>query len=776
MKKLITLLFSIFCIFTSNKAIAQIELEAAPAYGQLFDVTYSETQEDVIYALTLTNHVVISTDAGVSWDILYSDAMDTYARLTTLRIINDGTTLSFNVRAEGTDYNKIVLFDIDTETVTQTFFPPNSDELDILIESYDVSSSNNDVALMHTTFSLLGAYTHEVFYTSNGGTDWTSIYFSDDNDNVAINNVRISPDDNDKLFLMRGGSTTRELGGLFISLDAGQTWENKIPGNTYSPIAFNPDNSDDILLGTSYGYDTHVENLYRSLDGGDTWAVVPITWTSMSTDHINTIKFNPNDSDEIIVLEENEIVLSSDNGATWENHVYTEIDPEAYYYGLNASYNPFTADEIIITTNFYPFLSTDGGLTLTKIENPFVNSTGTVAAYTSEDENHIYYGLRSGFIHRDLQTDIEEEVYLQSLTQGFGSAVKVFADPIVSGRIFTSNRALNTSYINVSSDHGATSQVVASSMFFLILEDVSTSVANPNISWMSTGLEVHKVDVTDMANIIDISVDVPELGEVISAVQVDSDNASTVFISQGTNFYKSTDDGATWTLSNTGLEDLEVGDHLILDIEQNPLDSNQFILSTTDGIYLSENKGDSWSSISSEFTENVAFSTINENTIVGVTHYSGGYNFPLPVAKAKIIISTDLGETWSEISPEMLNYPFTETSAFTFSDEGVSVYLGVQDLGLVTYDIDLMTLSVTSPEILSNNPISLYPNPTTTNFSIRSNSTVTAVAIYNMAGQEVKKVNNPNSNIDVSDLVTGVYLVKLKTSKGTVTKRLLKSN
>lgn len=774
MKKLTTLLFFIFCIFTSTKAVAQIELEGAKAYGQLFDVTYSETQEDVIYAATLTNHIVTSIDGGVSWDILYADPMDNYARLAGLKLINAGTTLSFNVRAEGTDYNKIVLFDLDTETITQTFYPPNYDELDILIESYDVSDSNNDVVLMHTTFSLFGAYTHEVFYTSNGGTDWTSVYFSVDNDNVAINNVSISPDDDEKLFLMRGGSTSRELGGLFVSEDAGLNWENKIPGNTYHSIAFNPDDSDDILLGTSYGYDTHVENLYRSLDGGDTWTIVPIDWTSMSSNNINKIEFNPANSDEIIVLEENELVISSDNGATWTNHVYTEIDPEAYYYGLTASYNPFTADEILITTNFYPFLTTDGGLTLTKLENPFVNSTGTVAAFTSADENHIYYGLRSGFIHKDLQTDIEDEVYLQSLTQGFGSAVRVFTDPVVSGRVFTSNRSLNTSYINVSSDHGANSQVVASSMFFLILEDVSTSIANSNISWMSTGLEVHKVDLTDMANIIDVSVVVPELGEVISAVQVDSENATTVFISQGVNFYKSTDDATTWTLSNTGLEDLEVGDHLILDIEQNPLNADQLLLSTTNGIYLSENKGDSWSSISSEFTENVAFSTINENTIVGVTHYSGGFNFPLPVAKAKIIISTDLGETWSEISPEMLSYPFTETSAFTFAEDEVSVYLNVQDLGLIKYNIDLMTLSVNS-EILKNNTVELYPNPTKNNFSVNTDDAIMAVTIYNIAGQEIKKVNNPNYNIDVSDLATGVYLIKVKTSKGTITKRLLKS-
>lgn len=756
------------------KVSAQLSFEADKAYGQLFDVTYSKTQQNVIYALTLTNHIVTSTDGGQTWRVLYADSMEDYAILKNLKLINNGTTLSFNVRAEGTYYNKVVLFDLATESVVKTFSPPNSYEFDILIESYDISETNNDVLLMHTTYTLDGAYTHKVFYTSNGGDEWSTVYYSVENDNVAINNVSISPDDDAKLFLMRGGSTSREIGGLFVSEDAGQTWENKIPGNTYAPIAFNPNDADDILLGTSYGYDTHVENLYRSSDGGDTWAIVPITWTTMSYDNINVITFNPNNSNEIIVLEENEIVVSTDNGATWTNHVYTEIDPEAYYYGLHASYNPFVANELLITTNFYPFLSTDGGVTLNKLENPFVNSSGTIAAYNSVEGSHLYYGLRSGFIHMDLNADASESFNLQSLTQGFGSAMKVFADPVVSGRVFTNSRSVNTSYISVSSEHGGDSRLVASSMFFLILEDVSTSVTNPDISWISTGLNLRKIDLSDMDNITEEVITVPQPGDMVNAVQVDSENPATLFITQGVHFYKSTDEGVTWTLSNEGLRDLGFGDHLILDIEQNPLNANQLLLASTNGIYLSEDKGDTWVLISNEFTSNVAFSTENDQTIVGVTHYSDGFNFPLPVAKAKIVVSTDLGSSWTEITPEMLRYPFTETSAFVFSEDLVSVYMGVQDLGLMKYDIDLMTLSVKSEQIAMDT-VGLYPNPTNDRFSIRSKETVQAVTIYTVTGQKVKHVINPAQDINVSDLVSGVYLINIKTNNRTFTKRLLKS-
>ncbi|MBU2928286.1 VPS10 domain-containing protein [Winogradskyella psychrotolerans] len=777
MKKQITLLLFFLSVIISTKATAQIEFEGAKAYGQLFDVTYSKTQENVIYAHTLTNHVVTSVDGGDTWDILYSDPLDNYATIKDLKLINDGAALSFNIKAEGTDYNKIVIFDLATTSITQTFSPPNSFEFDILIESYDISDANNDVVLMHTTYFFAGAYTHEVFYTSNGGLNWNVVYYSPINDHVVVNNVSISPSDDNKLFLMRGGSTTRELGGVFVSLDAGLTWENKIPGNTYSPIAFNPNNSDDIFVGTFYGYDTHVENLYRSLDGGDTWAIVPITWTSMSTNSIHDIQFNPTNTDEIIVLEENEIVVSSDNGTTWENHVYTDIDTEAYYYGLTASYNPFTADEILISANFYPFLTTDGGQTLSKLENPFFNSTGTVAAFSSAGDNHVYYGLRNGFIHKDLQTNIEDEIFLQSLNQGFGSPTGVFADPVVSGRVFTNVRGFNTSYVTVSSEYGLNAEIIASSSSFLIIEDVSNSIANPNISWVSTGLGLSKVDLTDMNNIIyeTIAVPEPELDQVVKAVQVDSENETTIFIAKGINFYKSVDDGATWITSNNGLESLAIDAHLILDIDQNPFNANQLVLATTNGVYLSENKGDTWVSVSLEFTDKIAFSSFNENAIVAVTHYSDGYEVPLPIAKAKIIISNDLGDTWNEISPETLNYPFTYTSAFLFAEDEVSVYLGTQDLGLIKYDIDISTLSVSS-ELPFNNTIKFYPNPTQNSFLVVGDDSIKAISIYSISGQEVKSVKNLSSEINVSDLAAGVYLVKVQTANSTITKRLIKSN
>jgi xyloglucan-specific exo-beta-1,4-glucanase len=163
---------------------------------------------------------------------------------------------------------------------------------------------------------------------------------------------------------------------------------------------------------------------------------------------------------------------------------------------------------------------------------------------------------------------------LQSLNQNSGSTAKVFADPVVAGRVFFDGSSFPDYYIFVSNDHGVDASLAKSAPFILNLTDVSTSVTNPNISWLSVGLDLFKIDLKDMGNIIDTFVPVPLVNELVRAVQVDREEGTNVYISQSSNFYKSSDEGATWEISTIGLEDLDSSNDRILDIEQNPLNPN----------------------------------------------------------------------------------------------------------------------------------------------------------------------------------------------------------
>ncbi|MDP5091700.1 MAG: Ig-like domain-containing protein, partial [Polaribacter sp.] len=72
--------------------------------------------------------------------------------------------------------------------------------------------------------------------------------------------------------------------------------------------------------------------------------------------------------------------------------------------------------------------------------------------------------------------------------------------------------------------------------------------------------------------------------------------------------------------------------------------------------------------------------------------------------------------------------------------------------------------------------ITLYPNPATNQVTIRSKSAeVIRVELYSTLGTLVKKVSNNKAPINIEEISSGLYLVKIYTEKGIVMKRFLKN-
>lgn len=107
---------------------------------------------------------------------------------------------------------------------------------------------------------------------------------------------------------------------------------------------------------------------------------------------------------------------------------------------------------------------------------------------------------------------------------------------------------------------------------------------------------------------------------------------------------------------------------------------------------------------------------------------------------------------------------------------------------IYTEDLSDMPLEVSfdivaaTQEILGNNdhtlasPLVVYPNPATTHISINASTPITEAHIYNMLGQEIKSIQgiDNNTQIDVSDLASGNYLVKVQAGEFTDTLKFIK--
>ncbi len=103
----------------------------------------------------------------------------------------------------------------------------------------------------------------------------------------------------------------------------------------------------------------------------------------------------------------------------------------------------------------------------------------------------------------------------------------------------------------------------------------------------------------------------------------------------------------------------------------------------------------------------------------------------------------------------------------TGGNTAANVYDG--QTGTTSYSF--ATLSTQKSELTG---VSLYPNPTNGNVSIKGVNDLQRVEVMNVNGQRVMSFNSNLETINVSSLNSGVYFVKLETAVATKTIKLIK--
>ncbi|WP_298397048.1 T9SS type A sorting domain-containing protein [Flavobacterium sp.] len=99
------------------------------------------------------------------------------------------------------------------------------------------------------------------------------------------------------------------------------------------------------------------------------------------------------------------------------------------------------------------------------------------------------------------------------------------------------------------------------------------------------------------------------------------------------------------------------------------------------------------------------------------------------------------------------------------------------------YNFPIITNTATSTfQALNNdafvfeNEFVLYPNPAKNllHIEVKNEIEISSISIYNMLGQVVLTTTNPSNTIEVSNLKTGNYFIKVTTDKGTATSKFIK--
>lgn len=765
--------FKLFCLIifliAGFSTYGQKTFIGSENYGRLFNIQYDSSTPNKLYALSLGNHIVTSNDNGETWELLFSFD-NSKATCKGLKLLGNTNKLSFY------SANTLYILDINTGQISwSSSLPIPQQAVAPWVTSYAVSPDNSQVIIASQSFKNGPELVYsKAYYTTDGGQNWQEIYYSADNNNIQLNSVAITPGNSDKIFLLRGQGPDGVIGGLLISQDAGGSWQEELAGYTLKAYDFNPSNSQEMLIGTAIGFGAHDEKLFKTTDGGNSWDSIPISWSDMTLDNITDIHYNPTAPDTILVLEENEVVISTDGFMTWDNYVYSNADTHSYYYGLNSSFNPFQKGEVFVSSNFYALFSSNNGKDLEWAKNPYFNVRSNVYVSQNNTQKHLYYGVQFGYVHKNLITDSIDSHFIKPIgVFSTDPTTPMHIDEKIPGRVYIFKTGMmGQRELVASANHGAN----YTSIYRSFKSDLDAAVSYPTqtkriiiaLSNEGASPELIQIDYSDTTQITTTDLTLP-VDERVTGMYLDN-VGDTLIISLGAHIYRSADNGQTWEESTDGLETLMPNTDQIFDLSFNPLHPNQLAIATSKGLFLSADLGETWTQIKEGFYNQIEFSPVTNGHLIATRYSAQHYEYEL-------FYSGDMGENWGNITVDELYYIQSSSSETLFNDDGktAEVFIGTADLGVLKAEIDFNSLGVpnhTAPK----NWLTLYPNPVVTNLHLQLNhqEDIKSTAIYDINGVLIQQ-NRASEVLNVSALSPGIYFIQVNTTDNQQTvKRFIK--
>jgi photosystem II stability/assembly factor-like uncharacterized protein len=149
-----------------------------------------------------------------------------------------------------------------------------------------------------------------VYKSSDGGTTWQKIHkgLPKEKGKVAISVCRSN---SDKVYLLLESDSNKELGGLFVSNDAGDSWNRVSEDHRliqrawyYTEVFTDPNNENTVYVLSAPAL--------RSIDGGSTWETL-----SGTHGDYHDLWINPNNSKNMVIANDGGAAISFNNAKTW---------------------------------------------------------------------------------------------------------------------------------------------------------------------------------------------------------------------------------------------------------------------------------------------------------------------------------------------------------------------------------------------------------------------------------------------------------------------------
>lgn len=98
----------------------------------------------------------------------------------------------------------------------------------------------------------------------------------------------------------------------------------------------------------------------------------------------------------------------------------------------------------------------------------------------------------------------------------------------------------------------------------------------------------------------------------------------------------------------------------------------------------------------------------------------------------------------------------------------------INHMNLALQFTDDVVLCALGNETFKQQPITIAPNPTQDVIHLQTEADITEIKLYDLTGRLALQLHNPGKTIALNELSSGVYMLEISTSKGTITQKLVK--
>ena len=747
--------------------------------GRFTDISLHPADTNIIYAGSSVGGVWKSTDKGYNWSLIFDEPGGVSIGNVEVSSSNPdmifiGTGEANGSATSGAFFGNGIYKSNDAGETWTNVGLPKSDHIGRII----THPTNEDIVYTAVAGKLYGKNQERgVYKTEDGGLNWEQKLFI--NDSTAVIDVAMSAADPDVLFAASWERTRFAQGrvyggfssGIHRSMDGGDTWEllsNGLPVNQgdIGRIGLAVSQTDPNIVYASYTSDVITNRflgMYKSEDQGK-------IWTELNGDMLSNVfssfgwffgnvRINPINDDEVFVMGlRTEHTTDGEIWDTWTSGVHVD------QHGMEI--HPLDPNYRVICNDGGIYITEDAGANFRHVEtidnnqfyecaiHPILLDTylagaqdnGTLLTQGNGLDGYVRISGGDGF---GVQFDkvSPEILYVTSQNGNIRRATNLEAyssQNIRPGSDIASRRNWNTPFVTIPNELGG---ILYGAERVLISQDTGSN-------W-----EVISPDLTNG----------PYVGSsfgTITCLAISNINQDVIIAgTDDGNVQITTDRGLNWSLISDDLPLLEVSsvatdpnDEATVYVTFSGYRSDNYL----PHVLKSKDYGDTWTDISSNLPETPINEIVIDPTIPDQYYLATDLG---------VFFSSDEGSSWQILGKDL---PPTVVADLDLNDERRLLLAGTFGRSMYTYELPSEPLS--TEEDITENLINIYPNPTTGILNIDADQIekIKLITINDNVGKVVQVINANQSSVDISDLQSGIYNLRVVTDVRIVVQRFIK--